>query len=165
MGKKWKRVGKGENVDYDFKAAAILFTDGKSMLLLRRSGGGDYEGTWALPGGRAEKGESDIGNAIRETLEECGLTAIPGYRFDAMTTTNGKQKFTAFLYKVTEPFDVHISREHTEAKWVNFDDLDDIDLHPKFKEVLPEYLSMIRRRTTSFKEWAALTDQINLLLG
>ena len=36
--------------------AGIFFTDGKKVLLLRRSEKGDGNGTWGLPGGKVEEG-------------------------------------------------------------------------------------------------------------
>lgn len=159
----WHRIGEGGTKVWGKKAAAILFTDGKAMLLLKRAGEGDHIGTWALPGGKAKDGETEIGNATREVREETGLTSIPGFRFDSLTTANGKQKFTTFLYKVSEPFDVNISKEHSEYRWVSFDDLKGVDLHPKFKEALPEYLHKIRKKTHTFSEWASITDLIHLL--
>lgn len=155
---KYQRIGEGGTKVDGKKACAILFTDGKSMLLLKRSGEGDHIGTWALPGGRAEKGETDIGTAVRETLEETGLDTIPGYRFDTLITNNGKQKFVVFFYKVNQPFDVHISKEHSEWNWVDFDQLNGVSLHPKFKEALPEYLHKIRKKTHSFLEWVFVTE-------
>jgi 8-oxo-dGTP pyrophosphatase MutT (NUDIX family) len=52
-------------------AASALVTDSDGrILLLRRSDSGN----WALPGGTMELGESLPGCAIREVLEETGLT-------------------------------------------------------------------------------------------
>lgn len=162
---KHQRIGKGGTKVKGKKAAAILFTDGKSILLLKRAGEGDHVGTWALPGGKSEEGETEIGCAIRETLEETGLDSIPGYRFDSMSTKNGRQKFTTFFYRVPKLFDVHISKEHSGWKWVPFDDLGSIKLHPKFKESLPDYLHLIKKKTHSFNEWVSLTDAIHFLIS
>lgn len=160
---KYHRIGEGGTKVNGKKAAAILFTDGKSMLLLKRSGEGDHIDTWALPGGKGKDHETEIGTAVRETREETGLDSIPGYRFDSLTTHNGRQKFTVFFYKVREPFDVKISKEHSEWNWVGFDELPKMKLHPKFKESLPDYLHKIRKKTHSFSEWASITETIDLL--
>ncbi len=159
---KHHRIGKGGSKVKGKKAAAILFTNGRSMLLLKRAGEGDHNGKWALPGGKGEEGETEIGTATREALEETGLDALPGYRFDQISTRDGRQKFTTFIYRVSGPFDIRLSKEHSEYKWVNFDDLDGVELHPKFRLILPELLYRIRKRTHSFVEWAAITDAIIL---
>jgi 8-oxo-dGTP diphosphatase len=149
-----QRIGAGGSSVKGKRAAGILFTDGHKMLLLKRSDEGDHGSTWALPGGKGKDGETDIGTAIRETKEETGLESIPGYRFESIVTQNGRQKFTVFFYRVSSPFDVKISNEHTDWEWVSLESLRDKDLHPKFEESIPRYLQVIRRKVRSFNEWA-----------
>ncbi|SRR6266550_2144990 len=50
--------------------------DGK-ILLLHRSGHGSHPGTWGLPGGKVDPGETDLAAIIREMYEEIGLRAQP----------------------------------------------------------------------------------------
>lgn len=152
------RIGEGGSSVKGKKAAGIMFTDGKKCLLLKRSDQGDHGSTWALPGGKGKDGETEIGTAIRETKEETGLDSIPGYRFDTFSSQNGRQKFTAFLYRVQAPFDVKISHEHTEYEWVELDALLQKDLHPKFRESVPRYLQAIRKKLVSFTEWVQFTE-------
>lgn len=145
------------------KAAGILFTDGSHMLLLKRAGqtGGEkHIGTWALPGGKAKDGETEINAAVREAKEETGLSSIPGFRFDSLSNKNSQQKFTTFLYRVPKKFDVTLSKEHSDWAWVPFDDLRGKELHPKFREQLPRYLTAIRRKIVKFDEWSKVTDLI-----
>lgn len=143
------------------KAAGIVFTDGKSILLMKRAGEGKNIGTWALPGGKAKEGETEINNAIRETKEETGISSIPGQRFDSMTTKGAGKKFTAFFYRVAAPFDIDLSKEHSDYEWVKFEDLKGKELHPKVKEALPEYLHKIKKGISSFAEWRAISDTAN----
>jgi ADP-ribose pyrophosphatase YjhB (NUDIX family) len=51
--------------------AVIRAADGR--LLLVRRGNEPDRGTWSLPGGRVEPGESAEDAVVRETLEETGL--------------------------------------------------------------------------------------------
>lgn len=156
---KYHRIGeKGSKVEGK-KSAGILFTDGRSILMLKR-GEGSHSGTWALPGGHARPGESEIGNAVRETKEETGLETIPGYRFESFTSRDGHKKFTAFLFRVPNCFDVSLSEEHTDWEWVPIDSLGNKDLHPKLEENLPRYLKAIRRKVKTFSEWVTITELI-----
>lgn len=152
------RIGAGGSPVHGKKAAGIFFTDGKQVLLLKRSDEGDHGSTWALPGGKGKDGETEIGTAIRETKEETGLGSIPGYRIDSVSSQNGRQKFTGFVYKVSTPFDIKLSHEHTDWDWVNLSDLKSKDLHPKFRDEIPRYLQSIKRKMQSFDEWSQIRE-------
>ncbi|MCT9078805.1 NUDIX hydrolase [Streptomyces fulvoviolaceus] len=55
------------------RVAMAVIVDGGRLLLIRRSASeGDL--VWAMPGGKVEDGESPEQAAVRETLEETGLT-------------------------------------------------------------------------------------------
>lgn len=55
------------------KASGILLlSKAGRALFLKRGDGGDCPGTWCVPGGRIEAGETVIAAAVRETLEETG---------------------------------------------------------------------------------------------
>lgn len=161
---KYHRIGKNGGKVEGKKSAGIMFTDGRSILLLKRTGDCPHSGTWGIPGGKARDGETEIGNAIRETREELGVTDFPGYRFDSFVSHDGRKKFTTFLYRVASVFqDISLSEEHSDWGWVAFDKIGDLNLHPKLEENLPRYLKAIRRKVTSFAEWRHITENLNRL--
>ena len=55
-------------------AASLAGFRGDSLLLVAR-GKGTFAGLWSLPGGHIEPGERAAAAALRETLEETGVTA------------------------------------------------------------------------------------------
>jgi 8-oxo-dGTP diphosphatase len=61
----------------------VVLLDGDNVLLIRR-GKPPREGQWSIPGGRQEVGETLLGCAIRETLEETGLSILPRALVDAL---------------------------------------------------------------------------------
>lgn len=52
--------------------------DEAGRLLLVRRGTPPAQGTWSVPGGRVEAGESDAEATAREVLEETGLPVVVG---------------------------------------------------------------------------------------
>lgn len=57
------KIGIGVNV--------FIYKEGRILLGKRKGGNGD--GTWCLPGGKLEFGESLQAGAVREVLEEAGI--------------------------------------------------------------------------------------------
>ena len=57
------------------RASGIMFvtSDGETLLIRRGMGGGDFPGTWAVPGGHQKHGETLEECARRECFEETGL--------------------------------------------------------------------------------------------
>jgi len=131
------RIGKNGDRYKGKRGAGVCFTDGSKILLLKRSKGCDHPGTWCIPGGRGKPGESDIDAAKREAKEECGSNS--GQRFDSMSVKDGSFTWTTYFYKINAPFDCDLSDEHTDSKWVDIDEVESLDLHPKFKHSWPSY--------------------------
>lgn len=101
--------------DNGVNAAGILFVtqDGR-MLLLERGLQGDFPGTWGLPGGRIENGESEEQAARRETLEETGYAYTGPLR-----TLSLRGGFTTFIARINEPFPVVLNNESTGYAWTS----------------------------------------------
>jgi len=78
---------------------AAVVRDGGRILVLRRTGS-HGAGTWGLPGGHQEFGESPEGTAARETFEETGLVVQPtarlGFTDDPMPEI-GRHYVTLFI--------------------------------------------------------------------
>ena len=60
-------------VDRVIVAAGAVVTDAAGRVLLVRRGHEPSKGSWSLPGGRVETGETTAAAAVREVLEETGL--------------------------------------------------------------------------------------------
>lgn len=98
------------------RAAGILYVSGNSVLLLKRAGKEHEDGTWALPGGKLEEGETPEQAARRESQEETGLT--PGELEQIDYSDNGQVEFTTFLAR-TEQTDPTLNDEHTGFVWAD----------------------------------------------
>jgi len=136
------------------KAAGIFFTDGKKVLLLKRAENGPNKGTWCLPGGHVEKGESFLEGAIRESKEECGKCL--GTKFEKLKEESETYYWTSFFFKISKPFNCKLSKEHSDWHWFDFDELNKINLHPKLKNNLDKHLDIVKKyfsKKLNFKEW------------
>lgn len=151
----WKRLGKDGGRYWGSSGAGIFYTDGKKVLLLKRSDKGDGAKTWGLPGGKIEEGESAIDAAKRESKEECGK--VSGQRIGDLEEKDGLHNWTTYFFRVDKPFKCKLSDEHTEYKWINIEDIFELDLHPKFSDNLDRHLKALRSFTKkgslNFKEW------------
>jgi len=153
----WKRIGKNGNKYWGNKGAGIFFTDGKKVLLLKRTEKGDGKNTWGLPGGKVEEGETTIDAARREAKEECGH--VQGTRFEDLKEIDGQHNWTTFFFKINKPFSCTLSNEHSDWNWFNIDKLKDLNLHPKLKENLDRHIKIAKKHFNilNFKEW--ISDQ------
>jgi 8-oxo-dGTP pyrophosphatase MutT (NUDIX family) len=150
----WKRIGKNGNKYWGAKGAGILFTNGEKILLLKRAEKGDSKGTWCLPGGKVEDGETFIDAARRESKEECGR--VEGKRFEDSKEIDGNHIWMSFFFRIKKPFKCKLSNEHSDWKWVNLKELDKVNLHPKLKENIGTYIRIINKqfnKNITFKEW------------
>jgi 8-oxo-dGTP diphosphatase len=68
------------------------------VLLLRRSATRTWPGTWCLPGGRLESGETLEGCCQRELFEETGLVA-GRFKFSVVTEVAGPPHLIGLVYR------------------------------------------------------------------
>jgi|GEM_PF-2104777 len=120
--------------------AGVLFTTDKEVLLLHRSASTKNPGTWGLPAGHAKAGEGSFHTAQRECEEEIGMKPF-GTRVGKSEERDGR--WVIYLYRVDRPFDCRLNDEHTEYKWVPWEELDAMNLHPLFRKQLPRYKQML----------------------
>ncbi len=104
----------------------FIFKDGKFLMGRRRNAHGD--GTWSIPGGHLEFGETFEDTARREVLEETGLS-IKNVRFGAATNDHFKDEDKHYVTiwmlsdwksgkeQITEP------DKFIEMQWYDFDTL------------------------------------------
>jgi len=99
---------------------------GDELLLLKRKG---YIKGWCLAGGKVDHGETFIQAAIRETEEETGIQIeIPKYVGDGQSMDN---KYLVKIYYIvlnTKPKVTLSINEHSEYKWVKFNEIDKYEL-------------------------------------
>ena len=96
------------------------------FLLLKRAGTKIYEHLWQGVAGKIEKGETAWQAAIRELKEETGLTPIRMFIADHLSTfyeENGDLINLVPVFGIeTETKRITLSSEHSEYKWMDFED-------------------------------------------
>lgn len=122
--------------DLATSAAGILFcveAAPRKVLMIRRGLHGDFPGTWSIPAGRLERGETAEAAARRECQEEVGFDYTG--RLELLDHTDGFSTYVAFI---PAPFSVVLDYESTDYKWA--DPVGHPDLHPGFKTFLDSRL-------------------------
>jgi 8-oxo-dGTP pyrophosphatase MutT (NUDIX family) len=112
--------------------------DAGHVLLIQRAD----NGRWALPGGGQEVGESTPEAAVRETLEETGITVtitgLVGIYSDprhviAYDDGEVRQEFSICFRAIPASGTAATSDESTEVRWIAPSQLDELDIHPRMR--------------------------------
>jgi 8-oxo-dGTP diphosphatase len=114
-------------------------------ILMVRRGHGPAAGTWSVPGGRVELGETLHEAVVREVAEETGIHVVVerflgwAERIDLDAGNPTAHHYVLLDFAVT-PLDVgeHPSAgdDAAEAAWIPLDELDDYRLAPGLREFL-----------------------------
>jgi len=128
-------------------AACYLEIEGK-LLLLQIASHKEDAGTWSVPGGKLEQGETPKEGAIRELFEETGISVDSSHVQYVSTAYCRKPRFH-FVYHM---FKVHldqipsvcVSDEHALYKWATPQDLEIMPLIPGALQVLMQYRKALR---------------------
>jgi 8-oxo-dGTP diphosphatase len=116
MGDKLVKVGVG----------VFVFKDGRFLMMQRQGAHG--AGSWSVPGGHIEFGESFAETAAREVMEETSMT-IKNVRFGAVTNDyfkdEGKHYITVWMASDWASGEATITEPDRclQLAWSSFDDL------------------------------------------
>ncbi|MYT25078.1 NUDIX domain-containing protein [Streptomyces sp. SID7760] len=126
-------------------AASAVVVDGDGRVLLQRR---TDNGMWALPGGRMELGESVGQCAIRETLEETGVTVEivgivgtytdPGHVF-AYDDGEVRQEFSICLLARPTGGTLRVSDESSEVAWFRPEEVAGLPMVPAVRKRLDDW--------------------------
>ncbi len=118
--------------------AVAVFDD--SILLVRR-GRGPAQGTWSVPGGRVEPGESLAEAVVRELAEETGLTGVCGSLVGWAERMGPDYHFVILDFSMTILTDADpvAGDDAAEARWVPLSDVTDLTLADGLAEFLHDH--------------------------
>lgn len=107
----------------------------ENKILLQNRLKKDWKG-YTFPGGHVEKDESFVDAVIREIKEETGLTIFHPQLCGIKQFPIYEGRYIVLLFK-TNQFTGHlISSVEGEMKWIDRDDLNNLNLVEDFKELL-----------------------------
>jgi len=117
-------------VKKQINVVGAVLTDGSQVLAAQRGPDMSLTGMWEFPGGKIEEGETPKEALFRELEEELNCAATIG---DEVTTTEYEYDFgivvlTTF-FATLEDRKIELT-EHAEARWVDVENLDQLDWAP-----------------------------------
>jgi 8-oxo-dGTP diphosphatase len=118
---------------------AVAVDDGR-ILLIRR-GRGPAAGSWSVPGGRVEWGETLAEAVLRELAEETGLEGVCDELIGWVERIGDGHHHVILDFRVTvlEADDPVAGDDAAEAAWVSLDDIAGLALVDGLAEFLHEH--------------------------
>ena len=114
-------------------AAGLLLADRGTVLLQHRASWAHKGGTWSIPGGARERGESAVEAALREAKEEMAIRARDvEVRAAYVASCGGWQYETVLAVPVRELRMAH-GAESDGHVWADPEDVPAMPLHPGFR--------------------------------
>ena len=117
---------------------AIAIDDDRLLLVRRRNEPG--QGSWSVPGGRVEPGETVQEAVVRELLEETGVEGVCTGLIGVAERIGDDHHFVILDYsvEVLAPAPPEAGSDAAEARWVALNDVAELDLVEGLAEFLHE---------------------------
>ena len=118
-------------------AVGAVVLDHDRLLLVRR-GRGPAMGTWSVPGGRVERGETLAEAVTRELREETGIEGVCGPLLGWAERIDDAAHYVILDFEVTLVGDDQpvAGDDAAEARWVELHDVAELDLADGVAELL-----------------------------
>jgi ADP-ribose pyrophosphatase YjhB (NUDIX family) len=118
---------------------AVAIDDGRLLLVRRRNEPG--RGSWSVPGGRVEAGETVQEAVVRELLEETGVEGVVMGLIGVAERIGDDHHFVILDYavEVLAPAPPSAGSDADEARWVPLNDVAELDLVDGLAEFLHEH--------------------------
>lgn len=113
-------------------AGLLLARDGAALLQLR-AGWAHQGGTWSIPGGAIERGETAREAALRESVEELGLDRRAVSVRDTYVAECGGWTYETVLAEAVGDVVTRDRAESAGHRWVPAGEVPGLRLHPSFR--------------------------------
>ncbi|MDD3241340.1 MAG: (deoxy)nucleoside triphosphate pyrophosphohydrolase [Bacilli bacterium] len=125
------------------EVVAAVIQDGNKILATRR-GYGDFIGMWEFPGGKIEENETREVALIREIKEELDADIEVGKFLTTVEYDYPKFHLMMHCYLCHLKESKITLVEHSDAKWLESDELSSIDWLPADIEVVDKIKKLVR---------------------
>lgn len=119
---------------------AFIVNYKNEILILKRSKNDSaFPNNWELAGGGVRYGETPQDSLVREVKEECALniTVLIPLSVNTFYISDEQVFETTFLCDVYDgKFDIMLSGEHTEYKWVALENVESVGLSAYISKVI-----------------------------
>ena len=123
-------------------AQAVVFHEGRLLLLLRGKTAPWAPSRWALPGGYLKRNETPYQGMVRELREETDI----GGPYAVWPVPQGSPISSLFVVVVPSSRVALLDGEHDEFQWINPRDRHRYDLAPGVEPLIQAALSFVRRQ-------------------
>lgn len=144
--------------------AAIIVKDGK-LLAARRGTGKHLEGYWEFPGGKLEENETPEECLERELTEEFRISSRVGTYIGESVYDYGEKVVRLLAYEVEHTGGNFELVDHDETRWLEIDQLADVDWAPADIPLVEQYEARMRAvgyYSTNATEYCEETSQFEV---
>ena len=125
-------------------AAGVLVAEHGRALLQLRASWAHHGGTWSVPGGARERGESAVTAALREADGELGLDPSAVTPQASYVAECGGWTYETVLATPRRTLALRDMAESREHRWVPAGDVAALPLHPAFRTTWDDPASGLR---------------------
>jgi 8-oxo-dGTP diphosphatase len=113
------------------------------VLILKRTHTSHSEGSWCLPGGKIDYGQTAEQAVAKELKEETSLVCMSSHFLfyqDSLAKFEGDMHCINLYFECTVSGDIHLNEESGEYAWIGADDINKYDIAFRNDEGLTRYL-------------------------
>jgi 8-oxo-dGTP diphosphatase len=125
-------------------AAGLLLIRDQHLLLQHRAPWVHNGDTWGVPGGARDSHETIIEAAVREAVEETGIDPTHLQPITTFSDLHGNWRYDTVLACATSELVAReLNDESHEVRWVHWQEVTQLDLHPSFAKTWPQVLEIL----------------------